>query len=338
MVGKVRVDVPSLYELLVREPHVYGLLVGDENKLLYVPSENNFENLSEIEMPVNLNEAGHIIIVKRFSNEILSVFATDNEVYVGLDSSGLISVVNNSSNFYIFNKYGWKSLRILDAFHKLGSIEDIIQLGPGFDKKIVIVGICDIFSDVYGNQFIPFKEFKKKNIYRISNIVYDDNDSLFLEVEYSNSKERDLVRVIYEEGKFEFGEEVLHYNIKNRNVYRSRFLGKDEDGNPLVISTVPLKYLVINNEKVVGSEVSSPTVGWTRFDIFNRNPKERIVKFFVSGYSSNVEYMVVDYKNLMKPVVVERRRIITSLSSCRALGVVRSEKLHEMLMSLKGKG
>ncbi len=339
MVGKVRVDVPGLYELLVRE-EFYGLLVGDEDKLLYVPfPDGGLEGLLKRERPVDVSEEG--FVVKEFPDTIWSVLPTDDKLYVGLVSTD----DKDGKNLYVFENQVWKSLSIRDKNGSLAFIEDIVRLGPEFDDKVVVGGYKGVFSDVNGNRLISFWQFKKRGITSVCNIIYDGFGGLFLEVDHGYKY--GLVRVDYKNGKFKLYGKVLNYSINHGNTYRTRFLGEDEDGNPLIISTVPLKYLVINNIEVEGSNVKDVGVSehgrWKRLVVLNNHFKDKLVDVLVSGYEiSGVVYMEVDYNNCKtfnNPVVVKGKSVITGLSMyVYALGVVRSKKLHEMLMSLKGKG
>ena len=338
MVDRVGVGVPGLDDLLVRELPVYGLLVGDEDKLLYVPfPDGGLEGLLKRERPVDVSEEG--FVVKEFPDTIWSVLAVDNVLYVGLRGS------DDGKNFYKYSDGVWESLSIYDTNGYDGFIEDIVRLGPEFDNKVVISGCRRVFFDIDGNRLISFKEFESRDIDSVDSVVYDGEGGLFLNVEYY-SDEHGLVRVVYEDGKFRLGEEVLHYSIEHSCIYRTRFLGRSSDGSPLIISTVPLKYLVINNIKVEGSNVKDVGVSehgsWKRLVVLNNHFKDKLVDVLVSGYEiSGVVYMEIDYNNCKtfnNPVVVKGKSVITGLSMyVYALGVVRDKELHKRLLSLKDK-
>ncbi len=145
---KVDVKVPGLYELLVRELPVYGVLVGDNNELLYVPLKRGLEGLLKREKPVDVSKEG--FVVKGVSSVIWSVLAVDNVLYVGLKSS------DDGKNFYKYSDGVWESLSIYGAGGYCGFIGDIVRLGPEFDNKVVLSGCRRVFSDVDGNQLISF--------------------------------------------------------------------------------------------------------------------------------------------------------------------------------------
>ena len=322
----------------------FGLVIGGYHnehhnyygKLQYVRfPDGGLEGLLKRERPVDVSKDKNVFLVKRFSpsDKILSVFANNN-LYVGLRSDD-----NCSKNLYVLRENGWESLAIRHVDGSLVSIEDIAQLGPEFGCKVVVGGIPEALFDVNGERLIHFKKFRDRDILGVEGIVGGDDKHIFLLIEDDNF-EKKIVRAIYEDGKFRLGEEVLHYNTETIHLCRSRFLGKDKDGSPLVISTVPLKYLVINNEKVKKSNVVSDDAGWTRLVVINNDFKNELVDVLVSGFDvGGVVYMKINYGNSKVPVVEGRRYVITNFSDdIYSLGVVRSKKLHEMLMSLKGKG
>ncbi len=330
MVGKVRVKVPGLYELLVMEDSIRGVLVGDNKELLYVPfPEGGLEGLLKREKPIDVSEEG--FVVKEFPDTIWSVLTVDNVLYVGLKGS------DEGKNFYKYGDGVWESLSIYCASGYYGFIGDIVRFGSKFGDRVVVGGYKQIFSDVDGNQLISFEEFESRYIGSVNSVVYAGEGGLFLDVKYY-SEEHGLVRVVYEDGKFGLGEEILHYGIEHNYIYRTRFLGRSSDGSPLVISTVPLKYLVINGKEVVVSDVINNLANWHRLVVLRNNFDRRLVDVLVSGHEVGVEYMRINYKNPRTPEAVERFTIITGLTGhVSALAFVKDKELHNILLELKNK-
>ena len=281
-------------------------------------------------------------MVKHFEACVWSVLPTNDRIYIGLET-----VSGFSNNLNILSDKGWKSRYItipwdvaIYYYHssKAASVFDIAQLGPKFGNRVVIGGYEKVFCDTHDNQLISLEEFERNKIKAIDNIVYNDRSDLFLGVLYDDST-HGLVRVVYEDSKFKFGEEVLHYDIKHDFPYRIHFLGKDNSGNPLFLSTVYLDHLVINNKRIADSHVICKGCEWRPLVVINNNFGNRKVDVLVSGSNvGGVVYMKSNYENPKRPRVIERKEVITGLSyDVYSLGVVRSEELHNMLLSLKGK-
>ena len=342
MVDRVGVGVPGLDDLLVRELPVYGVLVGDYNKLLYVPFEDGLEALLKRKKPIDVNKKG--FVVKEFPNVVLSVLPINNELYIGLRGGD----DKKSSSLYVLRENGWESLIILDASGTAASINDIVRLGPEFGNRVVVGGDNRFFSDIKGNHFISYEEFRRSDIngvnrvvHIIDNVVYDSNGGLFLDTRYVDSwynLRRGLIRVVHEKGKFRLGGDVLRYNIVHDSPSRTRFLGRDEEDNPLFLSTVYLNYLVVNNNSIEDSDViGDDNTGWNYFVILNNDSSRRLINVFVSGHGvGRIVHMEIDYENFKAPVVAKRKCIITGLSyGVFALGVVKSKKLHETLLEFE---
>jgi len=343
MVGKVGVKVPDLYELLVREKFVRGVLVSNLTDIWYFPLEDGLEGLLEYyeELIIGVGE-GNGFLIKKFPHKTYAISPINDKLYVGL----IYTKDKELRSLYVLGSDGWelKLHPILDAHRSAGAILDIAQLGPEFGRKVVVGGSTMVFSDVDGNQLIPFEDFKRKGIYGVDSVVYGDNGGLFLEVMYV-SLEHGLVRVVYEDGKFGLGEEILHYDVMHTQKSRTRFLGWYENDTPLVISTVHLNYLVVNNKMVIGSDIVENDDYYTRLVILNNDVEKKLVDVLVgSEWFYDIIYMEINYEDPEKPVVVKTKNIkmkdvITGWPpTVYDLNVVRSKKLHEMLMSLKGKG
>ncbi len=360
MVGKVRVDVPDLYEFLVMEPDVYGFLVGRRgDRLWYVPfPEGGLEALLKREKPIDVSEKG--FVVEEFSlSTILSVLPTDDKLYVGLEGrTGM-----NDKNLYVLRENGWDSLAIRYVDGSLVSIEDIAQLGPEFGRKVVVGGIPEALFDVNGQQLIPFEEFHEKDILGVESIVGGEGRDIFLLLNYFPEKK--IVRAIYENNKFRLAMEVFNYGTSYHSPFKSRYLGKaDTFNSPRVVSTFPPGFISITNtpdNKVVPASFVNPEryeflrhvpldeeflrdedyaplpkEVWTDIAIVRNNKDKKELEILAKARNGVIEYIKIsDYTD--KPFLSKRKSVAIN-SGCRALGVVRSEKLHEMLMSLKGKG
>ena len=355
---KVGVKVPGLYELLVMEPDVYGFLVGRRGDvLLYVPFDGGLEGLLKRKKPIDVNKEG--FVVKEFSNTVLSVLAVDDALYIGLEGR----VGMNDKNLYVLRENGWDSLAIRYIDRGLVSIEDIAQLGPEFGCKVVVGGIPEALFDVNGNQLIPFEEFHEKDILGVEGIVGDDGKDILLLLDYFPEKK--IVRAIYENGKFRLGVEVFNYGTFYHSPFKSRYLGKEDTFNsPQVVSTFPYGLISItntpDNKVVLGSFVNPeryeflryvpldeeflreedyaplPKEVWTDIKIIRNDKDKKKLEILAKACNGVIEYMEIgDYTD--KPFLSKRKSVAIN-SGCRALGVVRSEKLHEMLMSLGGKG
>ncbi|OYT30822.1 hypothetical protein B6U93_04700 [Candidatus Woesearchaeota archaeon ex4484_78] len=353
---------------MVGNKDAFGLVIGEHheedleesyNKLWYVPfPEGGLEALLERKKHVDVSEGKNCVYVDEFHNVITSILSVNKKIYVGVKPHYeayaphpfMEHVPDEISNFFELSFGEKKTIKELTVWGEdkyPGFITDIVL----FNGRILFGGYTRIF-DEYGNDLCITDEnfwgLQGRGLFDEhvgidgigSIIVNDSNNELFLHVTEDllfGFIRHKIISVVYENGVFKFGDEIQDFNIGHDYRVTTRLLGRDEEDNPLFLSTIYLDYLSINESKVIGSEFPDFRNPWCYLTVVNNDIKRRKVEILVIR-EHDVEYMRINYKNPKTPKVVERFSIITGLTGhASALAFVKDKELHNILLELKDK-
>ncbi|OYT37645.1 hypothetical protein B6U82_01300, partial [Candidatus Pacearchaeota archaeon ex4484_31] len=187
-------------------------------------------------------------------------------------------------------------------------------------------------TDEHGNQLIPYKKMKKRNIAHIVDVIESD-EGYYLSV-IENSGLNKIIKLHCDGKSLDLGEEVLDFRIRHSYPSRTYYL-EERKG---FLTTVHRDCLTLCDsasiDVIKGSLIKSKQYwwsGWDKLDIVSLDEKNRIVEVIVDGkglWPSTAEYMKID---LTFHKVIQRNPLDITTTSFR---IIKERGIHELLIKV----
>lgn len=282
-----------------------GILFSDGSSLYYLPDLHRKEN---------------ILMLCDFvcGGDITAVYVGGEGIFVGIDSSG--------TDFNFFELINDKPGKIKDFRGKFASITRIAKV----NDKIVVAGYYNTLTDEHGNQLIPYKKMKKRNIAHITDIIESDEGYYLSVIEDSGLNK--IIKLHYDGKSLDLGEEVLNFKVRHSYPSRTYYIEERED----FLTTVHRDCLTlcdsVSINVIEGSLIKSKQFwwgGWDKLDIVSLDEKSRIVEVIVDGKGlgfPTAEYMKID---LTFHKVIQRNPLDITTTSFR---IIKERGIHDLLI------
>jgi len=294
-----KVHIPTLEELLNYGADMpYGLLFACSNEIMYASfacgsAAGNFENSYKIEKPA--------MKIAEVKDIVWALLSGNNEIYYG------------NWNCFVCSLSGKKSSKR----------ECVIESLVFFGGRVLDAGDYGIYDSLNNKRLLTKKQMRDKNIMNIDSLFVFD-EKLHAHVKYYHRK-HGVVEVLEENGSFDFGRKIKHYNVYNLNLgFSQGFFLPDKR----FISCANGNFLDLEGRKIEGTKVDDVENIWR---VVLLHSDDGFADVTYSGAFNWIRLARIDLKSLK----AETKTLIPRLSnSVSALEVIRSKEMHEKLMSI----